>query len=719
METAENKGVVYEFGKFVLDPAHRSLTSEGTPVHLPAKEFDTLLVLVQNNGLALSKEEMMAAIWPDAIVEEGNLAKQISRLRKLLTSNGEVYIETVPKHGYRFSADIRRAIIEPAESVVLEKRTVKRVTFAVENEIEPSHAAALPPAKRNLRKFAPFAALLLVAIGALGYLVWQYRQDIFSSPIDPYEPVRLTDNTNDDTGPAWTKDGAIRFHRLYPDNKAESWIMNADGTEQSPTSMPPGKRVFSWSPDEQKVLYQKQGDTSKTYLSNADGSGEILLPFRSGNWSADSRMLVYHSKISATNYDIFVYSLDTGESRNITNHEAFDADPSFSPDGTQIAFASGRDGNAELYTINLDGSNLRRLTFNPTVDSHPAFSPDGTQILFSSDRENENVDFYVMNADGGGLVKMTNWDRSNEAAGPGGWSPDGTKIAFTSDRNGKDDIYVVSAETVRTKLVFSDTGFDIRSFSYSPEGNKIAYSQELDDRSGELRTLDLDSRQVRLVTKTELPSSAPDWSPEHDLIAFHDRVSGNSEVRVVKPDGSGLQTLTNDPSSDTGPSWSPDGKYLSFITTRGESLQVPQLYLMNADGTEPRPVTPRKGWEGAPGWTPDGQQIVFVCDRMDSPGNLLDVCEINVDGSGERRVLFHRDHDSTPVVSPDGKRIAFVSGVDGNYEIYLVNRDGSGLQRLTRNPADDLWPKWTPDGKKLGFLSSRGGRFGLYEVDVQ
>ena len=98
MDTEENNTFVYEFGKFVLDPAHRSLTFDGSLVHLPAKEFDTLLVLVENNGLPLSKEEMMSAIWPDAHVEEGNLAKQISKLRKLLNSNGEQFIETIPKH---------------------------------------------------------------------------------------------------------------------------------------------------------------------------------------------------------------------------------------------------------------------------------------------------------------------------------------------------------------------------------------------------------------------------------------------------------------------------------------------------------------------------------------------------------------------------------------------------------------------------------------------
>ena len=388
------------------------------------------------------------------------------------------------------------------------------------------------------------------------------------------------------------------------------------------------------------MLYHKEGDLTKAYLSNADGSGETLMPFRSGAWSDDSKMIAYHSRVSEGNVEIFVYSVDTQASRNVTNSESSETDPSFSPDGNQVVFAGGRDGNPEIYSMNLDGGNLRRLTFSPTVDSHPAFSPDGTQILFTSDRENENADAYIMNADGGNPVKITNWDKSNESAGRGGWSRDGTKIAFTSDRDGQDEIYVMSAETVRPKLVFADPKYDIEGFSWSPDGKKIVYSQELDDKSGELRTLDLSTRQTSLLTKTELASASPDWSPKGDLIAFHDRVAGNSEVRVVKPDGSGLQNLTNDPSPDAAPSWSPDGRHIAFITGRGEPPNMPQIYVMHADGTEPLPVTPRKGWEGEPGWSPDGQQIIFVCDREDSPGNLLDVCEINMDGTGEKRLLF-------------------------------------------------------------------------------
>src|SRR5215207_10210485 len=131
METAEGKRLVYEFDGFALDPNERTLTINGVPVHLPAKEFDTLLFLVEHSGRAVSKEEMMSAIWGDAFVEESNIAKQISRLRKLLNNGGKELIETIPKHGYRFKvADLRVREPEPLEPLIVEKRSLKRIRLA-------------------------------------------------------------------------------------------------------------------------------------------------------------------------------------------------------------------------------------------------------------------------------------------------------------------------------------------------------------------------------------------------------------------------------------------------------------------------------------------------------------------------------------------------------------------------------------------------------------
>ena len=105
----EPAGHFYEFGPFRLDPAERRLLREDAPVTLTPKVFDLLLLLVRNGGRALGKEEFMREIWPDSFVEEGNLNRQISTLRKALGDGleGNRFIETIPKRGYRFVAGVR------------------------------------------------------------------------------------------------------------------------------------------------------------------------------------------------------------------------------------------------------------------------------------------------------------------------------------------------------------------------------------------------------------------------------------------------------------------------------------------------------------------------------------------------------------------------------------------------------------------------------------
>jgi DNA-binding winged helix-turn-helix (wHTH) protein len=99
---------LYEFGIFRLDPAERLLLSDNKPVALTSKVFDILTMLVENSGHLLEKDVLMQAIWPDTAVEEGNLTRCVSTLRKALGESGgeHQYIETVPKRGYRFVCSV-------------------------------------------------------------------------------------------------------------------------------------------------------------------------------------------------------------------------------------------------------------------------------------------------------------------------------------------------------------------------------------------------------------------------------------------------------------------------------------------------------------------------------------------------------------------------------------------------------------------------------------
>ena len=115
----------YVFGLFRIDVTERLLFGEKGAVPLTPKAFDTLLCLVENQGRVLGREELMAQVWPDSFVEENNLAQNISTLRKVLGPDGAKFIETVPKRGYRFVADVQETL-EDAGDLIVRERTRAR-----------------------------------------------------------------------------------------------------------------------------------------------------------------------------------------------------------------------------------------------------------------------------------------------------------------------------------------------------------------------------------------------------------------------------------------------------------------------------------------------------------------------------------------------------------------------------------------------------------------
>src|SRR5437660_8767869 len=130
----------YEFGPFRLDAEKQRLLRDGEPVHLSPKSVEALIVLVQNAGRLLEREALMQAVWADTFVEDANLTVAISHLRKALDQNGEAaeYIETIPRLGYRFVAEVREVTEQPAPLIV-EKHTLSRTVIEEEFLHEEQH----------------------------------------------------------------------------------------------------------------------------------------------------------------------------------------------------------------------------------------------------------------------------------------------------------------------------------------------------------------------------------------------------------------------------------------------------------------------------------------------------------------------------------------------------------------------------------------------------
>jgi DNA-binding winged helix-turn-helix (wHTH) protein/TolB-like protein/Tfp pilus assembly protein PilF len=177
---------VYEFGPFRLDPSEHVLLRDGEPVPLRPKEFAVLLALVGNHRHVLTKEELLEAVWPDQFIEEGNLNRQISTLRRVLgdTSDEPQYVQTVPKVGYRFVASVReiversadmveRELREQSSDLVIERRTLSRIVTEEEDEtdvreLEPGFepVALLTTGKKD-KRIARIQWLVLAIAGVL------------------------------------------------------------------------------------------------------------------------------------------------------------------------------------------------------------------------------------------------------------------------------------------------------------------------------------------------------------------------------------------------------------------------------------------------------------------------------------------------------------------------------------------------------------------------
>jgi WD40 repeat protein len=192
-----------------------------------------------------------------------------------------------------------------------------------------------------------------------------------------------------------------------------------------------------------------------------------------------------------------------------------------------------------------------------------------------------------------------------------------------------------------------------------------------------------------------------------DHIAFSSYRDGNYEVYVMDADGSNPINLTNDPAIDYESAWSPDGTKIAFQSHRDGNREI---YVMNADGWTPINLTDDPSAECCPGWSPDGTKIAFASLR---DGNE-EVYVMDADGSNSTRLTYNTSIDEPGAWSPDGTRIAFWSDRDGNGEVYVMNADGSSPTRLTDNPSHDSSPAWSPDGKKIGFVSGRDGNCEIY-----
>ena len=195
----------------------------------------------------------------------------------------------------------------------------------------------------------------------------------------------------------------------------------------------------------------------------------------------------------------------------LTHDNFLEGRPSWTPDGTKIAFSSFCKLNCDIFTVDPDVGNPTRLAKHKMQDVRPSWSPDGSKIAFISFRDggmNDPFHVFVMNADGEGRHNLTGDTHLTYSFSPT-WSPDGRKIAFDSQRNFKGyDIYVITADGKELEQLTEDGAS--WSPAYSPDGTKIAY---VSHRDGDYNIYVMDTNGTNAVKITRTPLGADNVSP--------------------------------------------------------------------------------------------------------------------------------------------------------------------------------------------------------------
>ena len=255
------------------------------------------------------------------------------------------------------------------------------------------------------------------------------------------------------------------------------------------------------------------------------------------------------------------------------------------------------------------------------------------------------------------------------------------------------------------------------------------------DGNPEIYMMDTDGGNPRRLTNHRGWDFAPSWSPDGKRIAFVSERDGHVidgsptyEIYVMDADGGDPRNLTNHPHDDRSPSWSPDGKRIVFVSERDRDKDNPHLveiYVMGPDGQNEQRLTNNLHDDRDPSWSPDGKCIVFSASREGHFETKFaitnEIYVMDADGQNEQRLTENRKNDWFPSWSPDGKRIAFSADRKGdldNFDIYVMDTDGGNQQKLTNNRGWDSSPSWSPDSERIAFTSERDGNYGIYVMDA-
>ena len=277
-----------------------------------------------------------------------------------------------------------------------------------------------------------------------------------------------------------------------------------------------------------------------------------------------------------------------------------------------------------------------------------------------------------------------------------------TKLTFSSDRDGErmkgtvydrriKEIYIADYDGANPRRITVNRSLNINPV-WSSDGKAIAYTSYRRQNFPDIfiqRIYEGTPPQSPAHGTDRIHNFLPAWSPDGTKIAFMTNRDGNQEIYVMDANGSNPRRITRHPGIDATPTWSPAGNQIGFTSDRSGS---PQIYIVDADGlSQPQRITTDESWADRATWAPAPNNEIAYAARS-GPGFDIKVYDV---ATRQTRTLTNGEgSNESPAFSPTGRHIAFASTRLGNQQIFVVGRDGNGLRQVTKE-GNNFTPNWS------------------------
>jgi eukaryotic-like serine/threonine-protein kinase len=703
----------FDFDEFRVDATERLLLREGEIVPLTQKAFDVLLNLIERRGQVVEKEELMRQVWAGSFVEEGNLTQNIYTLRKALgkTPDGDEYIKTLPRRGYRFAVNVSESWHEnhsnnqPVANPLSENtQRLQETNQITHNELAKVSVIAetsvietpLPPpvdenwnnpARQTKKIVLAFSFLFLLVLAGLSFTVYKL---VAQNPAE----IAQGDAAQKMTLTNLTTTGNIQRAAISPDGK---YMVYAVADKPNLSSL--------W-------ITQLATFTNQQIIPPSE------VQYHTISFSKDGEYIYYvileNGIALRTLYRI---PLLGGTAKKLI--EAVDTSVSFSPDGKEFVFRRWVNDRrvAALFIADADGNNERELASIKVPENFgdPAWSPDGKTIACAAGHNAGGLNMYVVtiNVADGTVKQLSNerWRWIGQMA----WLADSSALMMVGSEGPAMpyQIWQLSYATGKVRKITNDSNFYNR-LSMSTDGRAIIALQRKQSTNMWMVSRDDPDNAKQITFGTGGYRGRVFWTSDNKFV-FDSEAGNATSLSIMNIDGSNPKQLMGDLTGQAVVGYvtaSPDSRYILFTSDITGSKQI---WRMNSDGSNAIQLTDGDSAD-QPACSPDGRWVIYIRHEKDHPR----LWRVSIDGG--QAVRLTDDFTTDPVVSPDGKLIACFYSAPGepSGKIALLPVTGGAPIKVFPNKIESSTVlRWMPDGRNLSYSENLAGSSKIWIQPLQ